>query len=100
MWIQHIQRHTATGRKAFEEDELVQSWCVRHLQIIGKAARALPLETRNRIPEVPWSKIVGMRHILVHNYFGTDTELVWNVVEIQLDFLKTAIESFLKQQWE
>jgi len=41
-----------------------------------------------------------MRHILVHNYFGTDTELVWNVVEIQLDFLKTAIESFLKQQWE
>ena len=98
--IQQIQRYTATGRKVFEEEELVQSWCVRHLQIIGEAARALPVETRNSIPEIPWSNIIGMRHILVHNYFGIDTELVWNGVEIQLDFLKTAIESFLKQQWE
>ena len=59
--IQHIQRHTAIGRQAFEQDELVQSWCVRHLQIIGEAARALPDETRNSIPEIPWSKIIGMR---------------------------------------
>jgi uncharacterized protein with HEPN domain len=95
--IQHIRRHTAISRKAFEQDELVQSWCVRHLQIIGEAARALPDETRNNIPEIPWSKIIGMRHVLVHNYFGIDTDLVWNAVENQLDLLKTAIESFLKQ---
>ena len=98
--IHHIQRHTATGRQGFEQDELVQSWCVRHLQIIGEAARALPDETQNSIPEIPWTKIIGMRHVLVHNYFGIDTELVWNVVENQLDLLKTAIESFLKQQPE
>ena len=98
--IQHIQRHTAIDRQAFEHDELVQSWCVRHLQIIGEAARALPDETRNGIPEIPWSKIIGMRHVLVHNYFGIDTELVWNVVENQLDLLKTVIESFLKQKPE
>lgn len=98
--IQHIKRYTATGRQAFEENELVQSWCVRHLQIIGEAARALPVEFRNSIPEIPWSNIVGMRHILVHNYFGIDTELVWNVVENQLDPLKAAIESYLKQQPE
>ena len=96
--IQQIQRYTATGRQSFEQDELVQSWCVRHLQIIGEAARALPDETRNSIPEIPWSKIIGMRHVLVHNYFGIDTELVWNVVENQLGLLKTAIEAFLKQQ--
>ena len=98
--IQHIRRHTAVGRKAFEDDELVQSWCVRHLQIIGEAARALPDETRNSIPEIPWSKIIGMRHVLVHNYFGIDTELVWNVVENELDLLRTAIESFLNQKPE
>ena len=96
--IQNIQRHATIGRQAFEQDELVQSWCVRHLQIIGEAARALPDETRNSIPEIPWSKIIGMRHVLVHNYFGIDTELVWNVVESELHLLKTAIESFLNQK--
>lgn len=98
--IQHIQRHTAAGRQAFEQDELVQSWCVRHLQIIGEAARALPEETRDCILDVPWSKIIGMRHVLVHNYFGIDTELVWNVVETQLSTLKTAIEAFLERHPE
>jgi uncharacterized protein with HEPN domain len=94
--IRHIQRHTTKGRTAFDQDELVQNWCVRHLQIIGEAARALPDETRDKIPEVPWSNIIGMRHILVHNYFGIDSELVWNVVDSQLNPLKTAIELFLK----
>jgi len=68
--IQNIQRHTTGGRQAFEQEELIQSWCVRHLQIIGEAARALPDETRKSIPDVPWSKVIGMRHILVHGYFG------------------------------
>ena len=44
--IENIQRYTAAGRDVFEKDELVQSWCVRHLQIIGEAARSLPEETR------------------------------------------------------
>lgn len=93
--IENIQRYTTAGRDVFDKDELVQSWCVRHLQIIGEAARFLPEETRKSIPQIPWSDIVGMRHVLVHNYFGIDTELVWNVVETQLGALKTAIEAFL-----
>jgi len=48
--IAAIERYAARGRKAFEEDELVQNWMVRHLQIIGEAARALPDEVRARIP--------------------------------------------------
>ena len=74
--IAHIERYAARGREAFEKDELVQSWFVRHLQIIGEAARALPEDVLIRAPEVPWSKIVGMRHILVHDYFGIDTKAV------------------------
>ena len=96
--ITHIQRYSTKGRETFDKDELVQSWCVRHLQIIGEAARALPEETRNSIPEIPWSNVIGMRHILVHNYFGIDTELVWNAIEKELPALKTAIESFLNNQ--
>ncbi len=75
--IDHIQRYAARGREAFEADELLQNWFVRHLQIIGEAARLLPEEIRATAPDIPWSEIIGMRHILVHNYFGIDTQVVW-----------------------
>ena len=45
--IEHIQRYAARGREAFEADELHQNWFVRHLQIIGEAARLLPEEIRS-----------------------------------------------------
>ena len=57
--IAHTQRYSVRGREPFEQDELIQSWFVRHLQIIGEAARALPEETRDTIPEVPWSRSSG-----------------------------------------
>ena len=66
--IEHIERYASRGRDAFERDELIQNWSVRHLQIIGEAARATPQEVRERAANVPWSKITGMRHILMHEY--------------------------------
>lgn len=95
--IHHIERYAARGRQAFEADELVQSWFVRNLQVIGEAVRALPEDFRNRAPEIPWSKIIGMRHILVHGYFEIDTQVVWEAVERDLPPLKESIARLLRQ---
>ena len=84
------------GREAFEADELIQSWFVRHLQIIGEAARALPEEIRAKMADIPWSKVIGMRHILVHDYFGIDTEVVWDAVQRDLPSLREKITSLLR----
>lgn len=95
--IQRIEKYTGKGRARFDTDELVQTWVIRYLQIIGEAARKLPVEIKERFPEVPWSEIIGMRHILTHDYFDIDEEIVWAVVENDLPKLKRQIEAILKQ---
>jgi len=74
--IAAIERHPGRDKAAFERDELLQVWSLRHLQIIGEAARALPEDVRALAPEIPWSEIIGMRNILVHGYFDIDTDIV------------------------
>lgn len=93
--IERIQRYVPRGKRAFEEDELIQSWFARHVQIIGEAARAMPDEARQLSPDVPWRQIVGMRHILVHDYFGIDTEALWKVVSEDLAPLEGQMRELL-----
>jgi len=95
--IERIERYTVQGRTAFDDDELIQTWVVHHLQIIGEAATALPQDMRDKTPTIPWRKIVGMRNILVHHYFAIDRVVVWDVVEQDLPELKRAIEALLAQ---
>jgi len=94
--IRQIERYSIRGRAVFDADELIQNWFVRHLQIVGEAARALPPEVKDMAPDVPWGEIVGMRHILVHDYFGIDTQVVWGVVEKELPGLKQAVEAMIR----
>jgi uncharacterized protein with HEPN domain len=96
--IERIEKYAARGREAFERDELIQTWIVHHLQIIGEAARALPDSIREKYPEVPWSKIIGMRNILVHTYFGIDVDVVWAVVVNDLPDLKQKIENAIREK--
>lgn len=93
--IEHIERYVAKGRDAFEADELIQGWFVRHLQIIGEAARGIPEDVSKQAPDIPWKDIIGMRHILVHDYFGINTDVVWGVVERELPVLKRQIQTLL-----
>ena len=94
--IQRIEKYTDKGRKLFDTDELVQTWVIRHLQIIGEAARKLPVEVKEKHPAVPWAKIIGMRHILTNHYFEIDEDAVWAAVEKHLPELKRQVEAILE----
>ena len=93
--IAAIERYSGCEKEAFERDELLQTWFVRLLQIIGEAARAIPEEVRALAPEIPWPQIAGMRNVLVHGYFEVDTDLVWDAAVRDVSAMKPAIEHLL-----
>jgi uncharacterized protein with HEPN domain len=95
--IEAIERYLHRGKADFEQDELLQGWFVRNLQIIREAARALPEEVRALAPEIEWPKIIGMRNVLVHGYFDIDADIVWDAASRDAPALKPRIERLLQR---
>ncbi len=95
--IEKVDKYAARGREAFERDDLVQTWIVHHVQVLGEAAAKVSDELQQRHPEIPWARIIAMRNVLVHDYFGIDPEEVWSVVEHDLPDLKRKIEAILQE---
>lgn len=95
--IDAIAKYSVQGKEAFYENELIETWIVRHLEIIGEAARAIPQEFKVAHPEIPWKEINAMRNLLVHLYFKIDQKAVWMVVERDLPALQKSIQPLLSQ---
>jgi len=93
--IENIYKYVERGKEAFEKDELIQSWFVRNLQIIGEASSRLSADFRNSHTGIEWSKIIGMRNVLVHDYFGIDKRIVWAAIENEIPRLKAQIEKII-----
>jgi len=91
-----FEKYAEEGKDAFNADELIQTWIVHHITIIGEACRSLPDDFQARYANVPWADIIGMRNILVHHYFGIDTEAVWSVVVRDIPELKLNIQVIVK----
>ena len=99
--IEAIAEKIPGGQASYEADEMLRVWCLHHITIIGEAVARLSEDLRSKYPISPWSKIIGMRNILVHGYFDVDWEAVWVVVERELEPLKEAIETVLVSEgWE
>lgn len=70
---------------------------VRTLEVIGEAARHIPQSIRKRHPEVLWGKAIGMRNVVIHEYFGIDVEVIWRTAHEDLPPLQQAIARILKE---
>jgi uncharacterized protein with HEPN domain len=98
--IERIEKYGRAGKEEFERNELVQIWILHHLQILGEAVNTLRPELQQNHPEVPWASIVGMRNVLVHQYFEVDTDIIWSVVESELPKLKPLFQAMIENQNE
>ena len=82
-------------RTDLNTDPMLRRALVNCVQEIGEAAAKVSDEGRARAPSLPWSKIVGMRHILVHVYHDLDLDAIWNVATRNLDELVDSLQSGL-----
>lgn len=100
--IEHIQTYTTNlSFDDFSSNFMAAEACLYNIQIIGEAVSKLPENIKQNQPGIPWVLIKGMRNRLIHEYFGTDLPVVWNVITNELPQLKTNLEkiySDLKQQ--
>lgn len=93
--IEKIEQRTSANIDDFAEDEMQQVWVIHHLQMIGEAASKLSESLRLQNPEVPWDKMIGMRHVLVHGYFQIDLDVVWAAIEKDLPPLLESLRKIL-----
>ena len=94
--IRQIEKYADLGRPRFEADELVQTFMIHQIMIIGEAARNLTEAVKAKSPGIEWPSIIGMRNRLVHGYFQINVIEVWNTVDRDLPNLKPQIEALLK----
>lgn len=91
--VRKIERYIAgMDEELFRKDDKTVDAVVRNLEIIGEATRHLPEDFLAQHPDVPWRQIAGMRNRLVHEYFGVDLDLIWQVVRQHLPQLQARLE--------
>jgi len=75
----------------FQDDEKTIDAVVRNFEIIGEAVNNIPEDIKKKYPEVEWQEAIGFRNVMIHEYFGVDTEAVWETIEKNLPILKKKI---------
>lgn len=80
----------------FIKEGMMVDAVIRNLEIIGEAAKNIPDKTREENPEIPWNKMIGLRNIATHAYFGVDLEIIWKIITENLPKTKNQIRKMLR----
>ena len=79
----------------FSNNSMMYNACVRQLEVIGEASNRLTREIHEHNPQIPWRTIIGLRNILIHEYFGVDDKIVWTVIQQEIPSLILNVETVL-----
>jgi len=93
-----IHRYTSGhSLQEFRLDEKTVDAVVRNLEVIGEAAKKLPDSLRSEIAGVEWSRIASLRDVLIHEYFGIDLDIIWDIVQNKAPELESQVADYLRR---
>jgi uncharacterized protein with HEPN domain len=106
-YLQHILDETnyimasssGLDKTTFVQDETLKRAYVRSIEVIGEAVKQLPNTLRQKYTTIEWRAIAGMRDQLIHNYFGVDYDIVWDVVIQKIPALDAEIRHIFEQEY-
>jgi uncharacterized protein with HEPN domain len=97
--IHRISKYTeGMTYPAFLADTKTQDAVIRNIEIIGEATKKLSNKIRKRYPNVPWKNMAGVRDRLIHDYFGVNLDIVWQIGSDELPKVSVAIEKILNEE--
>jgi uncharacterized protein with HEPN domain len=83
--------------EAFEKDVKTSFAVIRAFEIMGEAVGKIPSSVRNKHKEIPWKEMAGMRHKLIHEYFGVKPRVVWKTIKQDLPNIKPYLQTILNE---
>src|SRR4030066_1745144 len=90
--IEKIERYTkGLTFEGLSKNDMAADAILRNFEIIGEAAKNVPERVRRKYPFVEWKEAIGFRTVLIHDYFGSDLEAVWDTVRNNIPSLKINI---------
>jgi len=96
--ITEIEQYTSqVDLESFLQNSMMRFASIKQIEIIGEAANYITEETKNKFTDIQWRQIVGLRHVLVHEYFGVDNKLVWQIITNDIPTLKASVKLVLAE---
>ena len=69
--------------------------CIKQMEIIGEASNHISEDVKVKFSTIEWRQIIGMRNVFVHEYFGVDSSIVWQIIIGDMPELKERIIEIL-----
>ncbi len=94
--IEAIESYTqGVDLEGFVSNSMMFNATLRQLEVIGEASNRLSEDLLKRNGDVPWARIIGLRNLVIHEYFGVDDITIWNVVKLNLPPLKAKVQQII-----
>jgi len=87
-----------TTYRKYQDDVMVQDAIIRNMEIIGEASKNITDDFKKKQLQIPWKNLAGVRDKLIHDYFGVDLEIIWDIAKKELPILLPKINEILKKK--